>query len=49
MHVRYADVAYNIGPAPSSESYLNMYVIIATAKKSRADAIHLGYGFLSEN
>jgi len=49
MHVRYANEAYNIGPAPSSESYLNMDVIIATAKISGADAIHPGYGFLSEN
>jgi acetyl-CoA carboxylase, biotin carboxylase subunit len=49
MHVRYADEAYLIGPAPSSESYLKMEVVIATAKKSGADAIHPGYGFLSEN
>ena len=49
MHVRYADEAYNIGPAPSWESYLNMNKIIETAKKSGADAIHPGYGFLSEN
>ena len=49
MHVRYANEAYNIGPAPSSESYLNMERIIATAKSSGADAIHPGYGFLSEN
>ncbi len=49
MHVRYANEAYNIGLAPSSESYLNMDKIIAVAKKSGADAIHPGYGFLSEN
>ena len=49
MHVRYANEAYNIGKAPSSESYLNMDKIIATAKSSGADAIHPGYGFLSEN
>jgi acetyl-CoA carboxylase, biotin carboxylase subunit len=49
MHVRFADEAYCIGPAPSSESYLRMDKIIDVAKKSGADAIHPGYGFLSEN
>ncbi|MFO8128400.1 MAG: acetyl-CoA carboxylase biotin carboxylase subunit [Bacteroidales bacterium] len=49
MHVRYADEAYFIGPSPSSESYLNTDKIIHAAKKSGADAIHPGYGFLSEN
>jgi len=49
MHVRYATEAYCIGPAPSRESYLNIENIIAVAKKSKADAIHPGYGFLSEN
>lgn len=48
MHVRYADEAYLIGPAPSTESYLNMDKIIDVAKKTGADAIHPGYGFLSE-
>lgn len=49
MHVRYADEAYYIGPSPSSESYLKMDKILDVAKKSGADAIHPGYGFLSEN
>lgn len=49
MHVRYADEAYCIGPAPSNESYLVIDNIIEAAKKSGADAIHPGYGFLSEN
>ncbi|MCX8490008.1 MAG: biotin carboxylase, partial [Cyclobacteriaceae bacterium] len=49
MHVRFADEAYCIGPAPSSESYLRKDKIIDVAKKSGADAIHPGYGFLSEN
>ena len=49
MHVRYADEAYHIGPSPSSESYLNIDKIIEVAKKCGAEAIHPGYGFLSEN
>ena len=48
-HVLYADEAYCIGPAPSSESYLVKEKIIEVAKQSGADAIHPGYGFLSEN
>lgn len=49
MHVRYADDAVCIGPAPSSESYLRKDKIIEAAKLTGADAIHPGYGFLSEN
>ncbi|MCK4466055.1 MAG: ATP-grasp domain-containing protein, partial [Bacteroidales bacterium] len=49
MHVRYADEAYYIGPSPSNESYLVIDKILQIAKKSKADAIHPGYGFLSEN
>jgi acetyl-CoA carboxylase biotin carboxylase subunit len=49
LHVRMADEAYHIGPSPSVESYLVMEKIIDVAKKSGADAIHPGYGFLSEN
>lgn len=48
-HVKFADEAYLIGPPPSSESYLQMDKIIETAKLAGADAIHPGYGFLSEN
>lgn len=49
LHVRYAHEAYYIGKAPSSESYLNIEKILEVAKKCNADAIHPGYGFLSEN
>ncbi len=49
MHVLYADEAFHIGASPSTESYLNMEKILEVAKKSNADAIHPGYGFLSEN
>jgi len=49
LHVSYADEAYHIGPAPSVQSYLSIDKIIETAKKCGADAIHPGYGFLSEN
>ena len=49
LHVRRADEAYHIGPAAPTESYLNGQKLIETAKKAGADAIHPGYGFLSEN
>jgi acetyl-CoA carboxylase biotin carboxylase subunit len=49
LHVRFADEAVCIGPAPSPQSYLNMSNIIAAAEITNADAIHPGYGFLSEN
>ncbi|MDG1159112.1 MAG: acetyl-CoA carboxylase biotin carboxylase subunit [Flavobacteriales bacterium] len=49
LHVRFADEAVCIGPAPSSESYLRIPNIIAAAEITNADAIHPGYGFLSEN
>ena len=49
LHVLKADEAYGIGPAPATESYLNISRIIDTAKRCKADAIHPGYGFLSEN
>ncbi|ASM78865.1 Biotin carboxylase [Vitreoscilla filiformis] len=48
-YVRLADEAVCIGPAPSAQSYLNMPAIIATAEVTDAEAIHPGYGFLSEN
>jgi len=48
-HVLFADEAYLIGPAPSSESYLNYKNILEVARQSKTDAIHPGYGFLSEN
>jgi acetyl-CoA carboxylase, biotin carboxylase subunit len=49
LHIRFADEAVCIGPAPSSASYLNIPSIIAAAEITNADAIHPGYGFLSEN
>ncbi len=49
LHVRFADETYLIGSAPSNQSYLNKEKIIQLAKQIGADAIHPGYGFLSEN
>ena len=49
LHVDQADEAIAIGPAPASQSYLNADTILDAARKVRADAIHPGYGFLSEN
>jgi len=48
-HVEYADDAYNVGPAPASESYLDQTAILDVAERAGADAIHPGYGFLAEN
>ena len=49
LHVRFADEAICIGPAPSSKSYLNIPAIISAAEIANVDAIHPGYGFLAEN
>ncbi|XP_058599651.1 propionyl-CoA carboxylase alpha chain, mitochondrial isoform X7 [Neofelis nebulosa] len=49
VHVKMADEAVCVGPAPTSKSYLNMDAIMEAIKKTRAQAVHPGYGFLSEN
>jgi acetyl-CoA carboxylase biotin carboxylase subunit len=49
VHVQRADAAYHLGPSPAGKSYLNAEALLAAAKQSGADAVHPGYGFLSEN
>ena len=49
IHVRHADEAVNIGPPPAGKSYLNIEALLEAARKTGAEAIHPGYGFLAEN
>src|SRR6266568_3421712 len=49
LHVQMADEAVHVGPSPSSESYLVMDAVINAARRTGADAIHPGFGFLAEN